>query len=83
MPSRNRGDRWVPFELACSLYVEALSDHSRRAALLHEAAGLMDSLAPEMGVVKDVQWWRARMREARQTAATAHADQTLADARAE
>jgi hypothetical protein len=40
LAGRNRGDRWVPFELACALYVEALSDQSKRAALLHEAAGL-------------------------------------------
>ena len=79
LAGRNRGDRWVPFDLACALYVEALSDQSKRAALLHEAAGLMEALAPEMGVVWDVRWWRARIREARQTAAAAYGNQTLAE----
>jgi hypothetical protein len=79
LAGRNRGDRWVPFELACALYVEALSDRSKRAALLHEAAGLIETLPAEMGVVKDVQWWRARVREARQAAATAYGNQTLAE----
>jgi hypothetical protein len=65
LAGRNRGDRWVPFDLACALYVEALSDHSQRAALLHEAGGLMEGLPAEMGVVWDVRWWRARIREAR------------------
>jgi len=40
---------------------------------------LMEALAPEMGVVWDVRWWRARIREARQTAAAAYGNQTLAE----
>jgi hypothetical protein len=63
LAGRNRGDRWVPYDLACALYVQALTDPSKRAALLHEAARLMEALPPEMAAVKDVQWWRARIRQ--------------------
>ena len=55
------------------------ADGTVQYIVLHEAAGLTESLAPEMGIVKDVQWWRARVREARRTAATAHGNQTLAE----
>ena len=64
LAARNRGDRWQPYELARALYVQALTDPVRRAALLHEAAGLIDALPSEIRAVRDVQRWRTRIYEA-------------------
>jgi len=65
LAAHNRGDRWQPQELAAALYVQALTDQSKRAALLHEAAGLIDALPSEIRAVRDVQRWRQRILEAR------------------
>jgi hypothetical protein len=56
-------------ELASALYVQALTDQSKRAALPHEAAGLIEALPQEIRVLQDVQRWRARILEAPQRAA--------------
>jgi tetratricopeptide (TPR) repeat protein len=71
LAARNRGDRWQPQELAAALYVQALTDPGRRAALLREAAGLIEGLAPEVGATHEVRQWRARILQAQQTAGTA------------
>ena len=68
LASHNRGDRWQPLELASALYVQALTDQSKRTALLHVAAGRIEALPPEIRVLQDVQWWRARILEAPQRA---------------
>jgi hypothetical protein len=66
---RNHGDVWLPLELASALYTQALTDPKQRAALLQEAAGLVDGLAPVLRPLREVQQWRERIREAQRGAA--------------
>jgi hypothetical protein len=61
LAARNHGDRWLPQELAVGLYVQALTDSGKRAALLHEALALIDGLAPEIRSTHEVQQWRGRV----------------------
>ncbi|HUO19422.1 MAG TPA: hypothetical protein VMU44_06600 [Steroidobacteraceae bacterium] len=62
--ARNHGDQWVPFEAAGALYAQALADRAQRAALLAEAAGLLDHLAPEIRALHDTRMWRSLIAEA-------------------
>jgi tetratricopeptide (TPR) repeat protein len=55
---KNRGDEWQHVELAGALYAEALTDRTRAAALLHEAAATMDALPAAMRPLHDVKLWR-------------------------
>ena len=64
LAARNRGDRWQPQELAAALYAQALAEPPHRAALLREAAVLMDGLVPEVRATHDVKRWRAWILEA-------------------
>ena len=64
LAARNRGDRWQPAELAAALYAQALTDPTHRAALLHEAAVLMDGLVPEVRATHEVKRWRTWISEA-------------------
>jgi conflict system STAND superfamily ATPase len=66
LAARNRGDQWVPVELAGSLYAEALTDPGKRVALLREASGLLAGLTREMSTGHTVQRWRALIRQAQQ-----------------
>ena len=66
LAARNRGDQWVPVDLAAALYAEALAEPGRRTALLHEAAGLLEGLAPEVRATRDVRLWRTWVRQAAQ-----------------
>ena len=59
--ARNHGDRWLPQELAVGLYVQALTDSGKRAALLHEALTLIDGLTPEIRSTHEVRQWRGRI----------------------
>jgi hypothetical protein len=68
LAARNRGDRWVPQELAAALYVQALTDPAKRTALLHEAAVLMDGLGPEIRSTHDVRQWHGRILQAQHAA---------------
>jgi hypothetical protein len=61
LASKNRGDQWLPLELACALYAEALSDAQKRPALLHEAAALVAGLTPAIANLHDVRLWRERI----------------------
>ena len=70
LAARNRGDQWLPLELAGALYAEALSDPARSAALLREAAALVNGLSPQLRTVYDVRQWRERIRQAQQSPAT-------------
>ena len=70
LAARNHGDQWLPLELACALYAEALSDSKRGSALLREAAALVDGLAPTLRPLHDVRQWRERIRQAQQSPAT-------------
>jgi hypothetical protein len=64
LAARNRGDRWQPAELAAALYAQALADPTHRAALLHEAAVLIDGLVPEVRATHEVKRWRTWISEA-------------------
>ena len=66
LAAKNHGDRWLPFELAGSLYAQALAEPARRAALLGEAAALLESLSAELRPLRDVRLWRERVQKAQQ-----------------
>lgn len=72
LSARNHGDRWLPVELAAALYAEALSHPEHRDALLKEAAGLLEKLAPEISRLHDVALWRSRIQQARVKAAASN-----------
>jgi AAA+ ATPase superfamily predicted ATPase len=63
---KNHGDRWQPLELAGALYAEALTDPKKSAALLREAAALVDGLPPSLRALHDVRRWRDRIHLAQQ-----------------
>jgi hypothetical protein len=65
--AKNHGDQWIAVELASALYAEALADNKQRAALLREAARLLDGAAPTVRDTHDVRLWRARIRQAQQS----------------
>ena len=65
LSARNHGDVWQPIELAAALYAQALADPPHRAALLGEAATLLDGAAPMLKPLREIQHWRERVREAR------------------
>jgi hypothetical protein len=51
--ARNKGDRWLPLELAEALDAQALSDPQHRTALLREVATLVDGLVPAVRSLHD------------------------------
>ena len=61
LAARNHGDQWVPIELASALYAQALTEKTRSAALLQEAATLLDAAPAELRNLHDVRQWRARI----------------------
>jgi hypothetical protein len=58
LSARNHGDQWQPFELACALYAQSLTDKNKSAALLREAAALVDAMPPTLRALHDVRLWR-------------------------
>lgn len=66
LAAKNMGDRWQTLELASALYAEALADPKKGAALLREAAALVDGLPATMRPVHDVRQWRERIHQAQQ-----------------
>ncbi len=66
LAAKNKGDRWQTLEFASALYAEALTDPKRSAALLREAAALVDGLPATMRSVHDVLKWRERIHQAQQ-----------------
>jgi hypothetical protein len=64
LAAKNHGDQWVALDLASALYAQALAEPARRAALLTEAAALINGLAPELKPLHDTLQWRARIRAA-------------------
>ncbi|HLY51834.1 MAG TPA: hypothetical protein VKQ31_02385, partial [Steroidobacteraceae bacterium] len=64
LAAKNHGDQWVALDLGAALYVEALAQPARRAALLAEALGLVNGLAPQIRSLHDTLQWRARILEA-------------------
>jgi hypothetical protein len=64
LAARNHGDQQLRFELARTLYAQAIIEPANRAALLREAASLLDAVPPQMQALRSVQLWRVRVREA-------------------
>lgn len=58
LAAKNRGDPWVPVELAGALYAAAPVDNKQSAALRREAAHLPDGTAPAVRNTHDVKQWR-------------------------
>jgi hypothetical protein len=56
--ARNRGDVWIPYELAGALYAQALAEPAQRDAALKKAALLLSSLPPRLQDLHDVRRWR-------------------------
>jgi hypothetical protein len=80
LAARNHGDQWVPFELGCALYAQALAEPGQRAALLREAAALMNGLTPEIGALHDTQRWRKWIQQAQQGQLTGRTSQAARSA---
>ena len=64
LSAKNRGDRWQPLELAYALYAQALSDKTHGAALLHEAAALLDAAPASIKAMHEYRQWRERIAKA-------------------
>ncbi len=64
MQSRNQGDMDTPTALALALYAESAVDSNRRAALLREAAALIDGTAAEYRNLRTTRLWRGRIAQA-------------------
>jgi len=64
---RNHGDQWLPLEFAEALYAQSLTDERHRAALLHEASGLVNHLTPAIARLHDTRQWRTRIEAAERT----------------
>ncbi len=69
LAAKNHGDQWQPLELAAALYAESLTDEKNRAALLREAAALVDRLPSTLRPLHDVRQWRERIQAAERGAA--------------
>jgi hypothetical protein len=67
LAARNHGDQWVPLQLAQALYAESLTDPTKSAALLREAAKLVEGLAPTIQPLHDTRLWREWIRQAQGT----------------
>jgi hypothetical protein len=64
LSAKNHGAVWVAVELAGALYAQALADQKQRAALLLEAARLLDAAAPSLRATHDVRQLREMVRTA-------------------
>lgn len=62
--ARNRGDVWVPYELAGALYAQSLAEPARRERLLSRSAALLEGLPPRLQRLQDVRWLRGWVRHA-------------------
>jgi hypothetical protein len=62
--SRNHGDMDIQAYLAISLYAQAAIDADRRAALLREAAALIDGTTAEYRNLSSTRLWRGRIAQA-------------------
>jgi hypothetical protein len=58
LAAKNHGDEWQRVEFAGALYAQALTDKTHAAALLREAAAIMDALPAAMRPMHDVKLWR-------------------------
>jgi conflict system STAND superfamily ATPase/tetratricopeptide repeat protein len=64
MQSRNHGDMDTPALLASALYAQSAVDAGHRAALLREAAALIDSTTAEFRALYTTRLWRDRISKA-------------------
>jgi hypothetical protein len=64
LAGRNRGDEGQKLQMAGALYVQALADPARRAALLAESRALLAGLPGPMKSVQSVRFWSDRVRDA-------------------
>jgi hypothetical protein len=64
LQSRNHGDMDTPMLLAATLYAQSSVDSAHRAALLREAATLIDATVPEYRNTFTPQLWRDRIAQA-------------------
>jgi hypothetical protein len=69
LTARNHGDQWQPLELACALYVQSLTDKNKSAALLREAAALVDAMPPTLRALHDVRLWHDLIRQTQKQSA--------------
>ncbi|HEY6457325.1 MAG TPA: hypothetical protein VIY90_18770 [Steroidobacteraceae bacterium] len=67
LDKKRRGDEWVPLELAGALYAQSLTDDQQKAALLREAAQLVDHLAPAVAGLHSTRAWQARIENAQRS----------------
>ena len=64
LAAHNHGEQEQKVEFASALYVQALTDSQHRAALLREAAALLNSLPKPMEGLYLVREWRNRVQDA-------------------
>jgi hypothetical protein len=77
LATRNHGDQQLHFELARTLYAQAIIDPAHRIPLLHQSAALLDSVPAQMQALRSVQLWRTRVNAAlRAAAARGHSPAT-------
>ena len=69
LAAHNHGDQQQRFELARTLYAQAVIEPPNRLALLREAAALLDAVPAEMRTLHSVALWRQRIRAASHPAA--------------
>jgi hypothetical protein len=64
LATRNHGDQIQKVEMASALYVQALTDPARRAALLREARTILDRVPEPVKSLVSTRTWSDRIREA-------------------
>jgi tetratricopeptide (TPR) repeat protein len=64
LATRNHGDQIQKVEMASALFVQALTDPARRAALLREARSILDGVPGPVKSLQSTRTWSDRIREA-------------------
>jgi hypothetical protein len=64
LAARNHGDQQQRIEMASALFVQALTDPGRKAALLTESRALLASLPTEMKALNSTRLWADQVRSA-------------------
>jgi tetratricopeptide (TPR) repeat protein len=64
LAAKNHGDETQTIQLASALYAQALTEPAQRAALLHEAAWLIDRTSPGIRALVSTRRWRTWITEA-------------------
>jgi hypothetical protein len=64
LAARNRGDQQQRIEMASALYVQALTDPGRRAALLQESRRLLEGLPAPVKALNSTRLWADQVRAA-------------------